>query len=1107
MPSGQPTSAPSGQPSAKPSVAPTTFPYLDYAPNIDGISVEIDPGEYSATLRVLVEGPCVVYCGVFPASGNPSLAISALDIYFQRIRQFTFFNHVNITLASITPSVHYEAYCLTTSLDGHFEMSLANILDTKTDVIIRSRRKDLVVDLESRVYSLDSVVQEVAQLTFDPRVNVFIPIHVSISLTPRAFFLEERSTRKLEYLSTAAETDPSQCLDGITVIPDAFIINNSSSATDMSIQSIEIGSRCPGTFLLNISAYEIDSNQQKHLLPLQFSNADSITIFSRNMSALTPPVPILAEFVSSGAEVELRFDSFTDCSGDVVGILFSCHKLLEFEGVLSTQCYWKTKSRLRLKRPLSLIPESNVTLFGGLVGSALNSTVISMASSTLKVGFGRKVQPIVVVNAPKTVSSCSPFELDLTSSSGNGGRLWSVINVVVWSYDADESNLINYSYESDINEFYRDVYSLPEVTPLPTGMMVDRRLYFFDIELCNFLGGCTSYVHRVSTVSNISQSVSIMGESHRSGYRNEFIRLKAQPSLSCNDTEMSWLEYFSRYLPVYQWQVFDTSSNLDIPVLSLTSTDSYSSSLKIAPYTLTAGIKYQVVTTLSVLESGVDVSFMDVAYLDIRKGPLRALISPSGYTSILMGEVIRLNATDSYDSNDIKDNQKLLFDWTCSTQNVNNNIYGCHDIISVTNSGKSLIFDSRKSFPGAKHRVSLRLSSSLDSRTDVMSVWVSVEESCCSKVTIPPIGRVNPQKEFDLDGYVESSLSGVATWSLPDLGWDLSKITSSPPSLNLFSLFESPSLNVLHLLIDPYTLSGGASYKFQLEFVSQDLSDYSSSSVLVEVNDIPQPGEFLASPRSGHEMQTLFSVVALYWTDPDIPLQYTFGYRGLIKPHVVSDKSDENKAQMILPSGTIPMNTSNYSLSLFVYVFDSLEAFGNATDQVIVNSDAFNSTSSLNVEDLFKDSILNESTGAIPYLNCSMSPDCSALNRESCSEIHHTCGPCLDGNFIGVPGHSNTYCLNSTLIPSDAEYCDGANPCNSFKHCVDNVCYHKMKECTPSCGLHGVCSFQNVSTGNTITSCVLADLDECEALCICNDRYYGDNCDIPGILVISLVNH
>ena len=108
---------------------------------------------------------------------------------------------------------------------------------------------------------------------------------------------------------------------------------------------------------------------------------------------------------------------------------------------------------------------------------------------------------------------------------------------------------------------------------------------------------------------------------------------------------------------------------------------------------------------------------------------------------------------------------------------------------------------------------------------------------------------------------------------------------------------------------------------------------------------------------------------------------------------------------------------------MFGYVYDILNAASNASFLVNVMESDYNAT--LFIESSLKKNIplgdtnkiiqtINVLSSIISSKNCSNSPNCALLNRESCLEEANTCGSCLS-SYKGVSGNSNSRCVLDSL--------------------------------------------------------------------------------------------
>jgi hypothetical protein len=146
------------------------------------------------------------------------------------------------------------------------------------------------------------------------------------------------------------------------------------------------------------------------------------------------------------------------------------------------------------------------------------------------------------------------------------------------------------------------------------------------------------------------------------------------------------------------------------------------------------------------------------------------------------------------------------------------------------------------------------------------------------------------------------------------------------------------------------------------------------------------------------------------------------------------------------------------------------------------------------------------SSALLNAVNCSTAPNCTDLNRYSCSAVAGTCGVCMDG-FVGDKGHQNSYCFFNTqrgnqslsgfsLPPSTGLTCSTSSECLSgrWEECVDGMCSVVSQKCPNDCSSHGMCKYQSIINSSvTYNSCSILDFD-CKALCFCHADYHGSDC-------------
>jgi len=131
-------------------------------------------------------------------------------------------------------------------------------------------------------------------------------------------------------------------------------------------------------------------------------------------------------------------------------------------------------------------------------------------------------------------------------------------------------------------------------------------------------------------------------------------------------------------------------------------------------------------------------------------------------------------------------------------------------------------------------------------------------------------------------------------------------------------------------------------------------------------------------------------------------------------------------------------------------------------------------------------------TGSLNNGNCSVAPNCTALNRSPCTSVKNTCGPCLSG-YLGLAGNANTACAASKNFRNIGESCSSSRICIS-NLCVRGRCTSSAKECPHNCSGAGTCLFYDAN-GERVDFCDSNSL-YCQAKCTCNGTRYGRECSL-----------
>jgi hypothetical protein len=259
----------------------------------------------------------------------------------------------------------------------------------------------------------------------------------------------------------------------------------------------------------------------------------------------------------------------------------------------------------------------------------------------------------------------------------------------------------------------------------------------------------------------------------------------------------------------------------------------------------------------------------------------------------------------------------------------------------------------------------------------------------------------------------------------------------------------------------------------------------------------------------GVELQTNYNFNALRWEDLDRPLSYSFGFLSSKNEKIVlKSKSLSSYTLSILPGG---YKSSNYTVILFVKVFDRYSAVTTETTEVTVESkklftlqeiQKFSTENAIDISSPGHVDAVKKQSNFLTYLinkvNCSDSQDCSALHRNPCNSVMNTCGSCMKG-FRSYTDDidSNTKCIPESEFFSrklrEETNCHSREDCNLPYECREGICSLSLKECINNCSHHGQCYYISKHKNTIVKECRIDDND-CYARCECNTGYESESC-------------
>eukprot|EP01036_Dinobryon_divergens_P024404 gene24404-32851_t len=695
------------------------------------------------------------------------------------------------------------------------------------------------------------------------------------------------------------------------------------------------------------------------------------------------------------------------------------------------------------------------------------------------------IKPNVVISAPFMIGSCDNLTIDLTLSYGNGGRSWTAVRIRV--LDNLNSNL------SALQHFLNTKYDISPPTMIPFTLITKGRSYTFTVTLCNFLSVCSSSSISVVASDTPRPVLTIVGGPVRQMIRSSLL------SLSTATTIVNCGKQRSSYALSFQWMLY----KIGVPVLSIDSVSKDLSKYILHPNSLDVGGLYTVKVSAAI--RGTSRSSTYSVNIVVNIGAIHAVIAGGVIRFLPMDSSMTIDASNSYD-----DDQSglfgagLRFHWSCQQLSPHFNAT-CGGIFVISATNKSVIsISSRPKVLTGTGQLLLVITDSEGSRATQATMSVSVLQPIAPVIVSLQSNvngtKMNSGQSLQLTAVVKVAAvkngSAVATWAVSDSSIVLPAIALTPVKMTIFQ-----GITTVYLVIPPYKVVGGSNLIFSLSCKTSNLVE-TVTSISIVVNSPPRSGYLQVQPGSGVELQTKFNFLNFLWTDEDLPLEYQMGYISLTNLRIVlQPKSESPSTVSQLPADV----DSSGMLQCFSDVYDALNA--NATSQfatkvsrgAIFSLDfqaaLIHSTnrSSMSLDEIRRNNAL--SSYVLNFINCSAAPNCSALQRQPCSQTSNTCGSCENANVIGQSGDSNTLCFRRTSS-TRRQPCLSTQQCFPQQECVLGVCQFPMQACPSNCSGHGSCTFVDVSSGLQLADCRIEN-DNCAAQCNCNANFQGsDSCSL-----------
>jgi hypothetical protein len=1059
----------------------------------------------TVTVDLVMSGPGYVVCGSSLASATPpssseilalqSVPIAGLPLSSTSPTQLpSSSTFVSYLLSDLIPSSAYDIYCASLSTSSIAMPSiwmLRSKMSIQTDCcpsVFVTLHTLLVDDFSPVPFALSVSIEN---------VNVEGTLQISIS------GYDTTSFQQRELYSPSILT---------------FTSSSTSSRVDLTYLPV-----LSGSYRLNVSL----AGSAQHDYKVMFPAGDRLVV-KRIEEFLSPPSIRHSKFSSDGSRVTVTFSSPTDRGG--VWNVVSCFSLFASSLLQSkARCLWITDSAVQIYSiGSSLNVGDQLRIKKGVLKARCTSKIDPFCSSwksndlqNVTISSPDEVlSPVVAVSMASEIGPCDDLNIDLTSSSGSGGRLWKSFSVKVVSLSPNATVLQDY-----LSSLSTNPSSSRSPISIPHSLLSSGYSHSFEITLCNFLGGCGMRVKSVVVSTSFNVPVVFFhSQGTTSMFRNSSLSL-----------------FGDSYVPIcgggrssvtlsYSW----TMSLNNVLQASLSSISVNPREFRLPPYALTVGSLYIARLTVTHLAS-LKVSSM-TAQVFVKSADVLCVLSGSDDMSLRVDGSLLLDMSGSYDSNLARGEigYGLLFSLTCFQispvykDHCNSLVFTplsssfSQVLVRVNESSRAVVTTEDKFRMTMKGRA---MSSSADSRSCERIIQVSLLASLAPVLTLEVLSglKMNPSSKLKILGTIDMTSPGELSWSLDDESIPLSVVSLSPISRSLpAQIGNSPQ--VMSLALVGNCLPQSSIFTFTL--TCSLTNGYSfSSSVRITTNSAPFGGVLEVKPDSGVMLDTRFLMTSLNWVDEDLPLSYQFGYLTSLTSFVVlRSKLELSHTSTLLPSGFPDANGTISNLTCVVFVFDHIGSSSQALSEVSVSevvmsvedlenfllSGVNNSQLNNNPDDL-KNS-LSATSSVLNRVNCSGAPDCSSLHRSQCSWVEGTCGECLFG-YVGTSGFSNTRCIlrssRRSLTPSTLA--NSTNPCESDVDCESDpslflecnlsskVCVPIQQSCPNSCSGHGRCIFKSKSNDTMILSeCSVLDVN-CVSLCTCDDGFMGSSCSYSAV--------
>jgi hypothetical protein len=818
-------------------------------------------------------------------------------------------------------------------------------------------------------------------------------------------------------------------------------------------------------------------------------------------------VPILQMAILSldGRYCVLTFSTITDKAG--YSYNFPCTTLLSFNGDAAAKCYWQdsltiviypdlkdtfaVSTAINVGTIVMLNVDNNITSICPIGSSLADCTPAKAYPQTVIVEAPQNpVIPKVVVAAADKISSCSPWTIDLTSSSGDGGRGWSSTRYVASIWESPTG-----ANATALQRYLIDLFTPFKPFTIPSNAFVVGTKYEVDFQLCNLFFRCAwkNVTLDITTIGSVPPTVLIVGGTNsRSIYTTLSFTLTANAYITtCNGgQDSSSLSY--------RWFIVNSTDYTELGGLKTFSKTP--SNLLLPPYTLQGPGQYLAVLEVRDPRSGL--TTQSQVPFNLLPSPLVASLQPASQQLIKIGKSVIFSGAASFDPDAIaKGTNGMNFKWSCTRVAPSPSLL-CSELtfsnMSSLNNMKLQVTPLETAVNGTFLISMMVIKNNKNTTTSVSLKVIPGNAPLIKLVTdATTLLGINPQSRLLISAKVSSNFSCISTWKTTDVALQSKLSTSVLVGLSYNVPPKTPTTANLYLM--PNVLLPHSSYSFTIS------CERTIATVMVTTNGPPVGGIFTVFPNTGTELTTAFEFSTSQWSDTALPITYLFGFiSGSGLPSTIQGRSEISYTSSLLPGAAS-------GLQAILTVFNVLNASATLNYTVIVNTLPANEAQNLIFQQLNATSgstsinsikqVISVASASLSQVNCSRTSVsyCNELNRHPCSSKSQTCGQCYDG-YLGDSGDANTACFNSSVstAASVASDCTKESDCTSSVQTCDldlKKCRAKDKTCPDSCSNKGKCIFNDLNTAASLGHCSLLSTT-CYASCECYTGYYGVNCGV-----------